>query len=160
MKLRKATIKDMKDLDEIRGEKLPKRHKSRLKQQKEGKAIYFIAFEGKNPVGHVFVVLEGNEKFHNSPILQDLWVKESFRKHKFGTKIIQETEKKLKKLGYDKIGIDVEIKEKWIKSFYEKIGFNVIGKPHKTRWTDKDTNKKVVEFVFHLEKGLRKNNNV
>jgi len=145
----------MKDLNIIRKEKLRKLHNSRLKLQKEGKALYLIVYIKNKPVGHVFVHLKGNEKYHSCPTLQDLFVKENLRRKKIGARILKKVERKLKSKGHKKVGLDVETKEKWLLFFYEKIGYKIIGKPHKQTWTQKDSGKKMNTVVFHLEKKLK-----
>ena len=98
MKIEKATKKDLKELDKIKGCKMPKLHISRLEQQKKRKAIYFIAYEKNKPVGHVFVYLKGNENYHSCPTLQDVFVKETERKKGFGRMLMNKVEQKLKNL--------------------------------------------------------------
>jgi GNAT superfamily N-acetyltransferase len=155
MKIRKATKKDMKNLDKIKGEKLPKLHNSRFALQKEGKAIYFIAFEKDNPLGHVLIVLDGNEKYHTCPILQDLFITQSKRKEGKGRLLLEKIESKIKDIGYRKIGLDVETKEKWLKRFYKREGYKIIGKTHQQIWIQKDSGKKMATRVWHMEKILK-----
>jgi len=155
MKICKATNKDLNDLNIIREKKLIKLHNSRFELQKKDKAFYFIAYIKNKPVGHVFVVLEGNEKYHTCPTLQDLFVKENLRRKKIGSKILKKVETKLKKICYKKVGLDVETREKWLLSFYNKMDYKIIGKPHRQNWIQKDSGKKMNTIVYHLEKRLK-----
>jgi len=153
--LRKLNTGDLKFLNEIRGKELPKLHYDRFTEQDKGESIYLIAFQDGRPVGHVYVKFEGDEEYHNSPVLQDLYVSEELRGKKIGTQIIQETEKYLKELGYNEISIDVETNKEWIKQFYEKQEFGLKSGPHKQSWIEKDTEEEINIDVFHLEKKIK-----
>lgn len=152
--LRKAKVDDINFLNEIRGKESSKLNDDRFIEQDKGKSLYLLAFQEGKPVGHIYVRFSGSEKYHNCPILQDLYVSKKFRGRGIGTKIVQDTELYLKNLGYGKISLDVETNEEWVRKFYEKQGFKLKSGPHKIFWTEKDTNEKINMQVFHLEKEL------
>ena len=154
--LRKANIKDLKNIFEIRGEKLPKLQEERFSKQKKKESLYLISFIGGKPAGYVYIEFKGSEKHHTCPNLQDLYVKKALRGKEIAKQILQKTESFLKKLGYLKIGLDVETEEKWIKNFYEKQGFKIKGKPKKISWFEKDLGKEINLDVFYLEKEIKK----
>ncbi len=145
---------DLKYLNEIRGKELPKLHASRFAEQKENKAVYLIAFKDEWSVGCVYVKFESSEKYHTCPMLQDLYVKSEFRGQGIAVQIIKQTEKYLKELGYNEIGIDVETSEEWIRQFYEKQGFKLKSGSHKQSWIEKDSGKEIIMNIFHLEKRI------
>lgn len=153
--LRKANKSDLHNLDIIRNNKLRELHKSRLKKQAEQKAEYLIAFNGKKPIGHLFVNYKSKRDWHNCPILEDLYVKDEEREKGIGKTIMLLTEGHLKKLGFHKVGIDVETHEVWIRKFYKKLGYKLVSGPHKLIWINKDAkNKRETEIVYHLRKTL------
>lgn len=152
--LRKTRKGDEAVLDEIRDDRSPKLHTERLHQQEKGKALYLAAFIEKIPVGHIFISLDGTEEYHTSPVLQDLYVKKSLREQNLGTKIIQETERFLKKTGFGKVSLDVETRNDWIQKFYEKQGYKTKSGPHKQSWIERDLGKNVEIKTIYLEKDI------
>jgi len=150
----KAKKENIKDIYQIRKRKLPLLQKARFTEQDKKESLYLIAFQPKKPVGYVYIKLKGSERHHTCPNIQDLYVKEELRKKGIAKQILQETEDFLKKLGYSKIGLNVETKEKWIKNFYENQGFKIQGNFKKISWIEKDEKKNITLKVFYLEKKL------
>ena len=153
--VRKVKPADLPAFEVIRGEQFPKQQKKRIRKQREGAALYLIAFEGKDPVGHVYIPYRDDSPYHYSyPVLQDLYVKKEKRRHGIGRKILRQAEARMRKLGYKKIGIGVEVHEYWIRKFYESAGFAVASEPHTESWTEEDTGRTVTIEVYHMRKDL------
>lgn len=152
--LRKARVEDFVLLDEIRGSSAPKLHTERLREQAEKKSLYLLAFIEEISVGHIYVVFKGTQEYHTSPVLQDLYVKKELREQKLGTKIIREAERALKELGHDKVSLDVETRNEWIRKIYEKQGFKLKSGPHRQVWTDLDSGERVRVEASYLEKRI------
>jgi len=151
--LREVTEEDLiNNLDIIRNEKLPKLHRERLNKQLEGKSVYFIAFEDKKPVGHIYVNHQGDYQY---PLLEDLFVKKTERKRGIAKEILRQVELYAEKQGYEKLGINSEVGENWVQQFYENIGFAITSGPHTQSWTEKDTGKIIVMNIYHLHKKLK-----
>jgi len=144
-------------LSKIRKEKLDKLHNERIEKQKNKKGLYLIALVQEKPVGYVYVSLEGTEKYHTSPVLQDLYVRMELREQKIGSKIIEKVESFLSKKGYVRASLDVEVKNGWIRHFYEKLGFELKSGPHLQSWREVDSDKKISIKTWYLEKDLVKN---
>ncbi len=155
LKFKLAKKSDLKNLEIIREEDINSIHLERINKQEQGKAEYLIAFDGKKPVGHLFIDYKSKSTWVKSPILVDLYVKQSERKKGLGLKIINYSLEKVKAKGYKKVGLDVETHEHWIRKFYEKLGFKKISGPHKSTYTIKEENNKVyTEITYFLEKEL------
>lgn len=155
VELRLANLNNLDDLLQVRKEKLRKLHTKRVSLQKQKKGFYLLAFVEKELVGYVYISLTGTEKYHSSPVLQDLYVKIDLREQGIGSKIIRAAEEFLMEQGYTKVSLDVETKNKWIKNIYEKLGFKKVSGPHLQRWTEVDSGKEVKVETWYLEKSLR-----
>ncbi len=146
---------DLDYLDEIRGGKLNFLHLKRIKQQEEGSAEYIIAFKDSIPIGHVFINYGGDCEWHECPVQEDLYVKESERRKGYAKMILKYVEDKVKKKGHKVIGLDVEIHEHWIKKFYESLSYKKVSGPHKLIYSSGEEGlKNVTEIVYHLRKVL------
>lgn len=153
--VRKAVSSDLHAFELIRGQKLPKLHKKRFRKQREGAAAYFIAFEGANPVGHVYIPYQDDSPYHYPyPVFQDLYVQKVKRRHGIGRELLRQAEARIRELNYKHIGIGVEVHEKWIRKFYESAGFVAVSEPHTESWTEEDTGKTVTIEVYHLRKDM------
>lgn len=152
---KQASKRELKDLDEIRAKKLHKLHLERIKRQTRGNTEYIIAYIGKEPVGHVFVNYESKRKWHECPIIEDLYVKENVREKGIAKRIMKYAEGRIKQRKFGKVGLDVETHEHWIRKFYETLGYLRVSRPHNLSYILKDNkNKKVTEKVIHLRKQL------
>ncbi len=155
LRFRYARKKDLASLDLIRETKLHQLHIDRITNQKKGNGEYILAFDKRSPVGHVFIDFKSPYEWHNCPIIVDLYVKDNERNKGFARKIMKYAEKRVKLKKYSLMGLDVETHEKWIRKFYEKIGYSFINGPHKLVYILKDkNNKKVVERVNHFQKRI------
>ena len=150
---RLANKKDLRLFDDIRNEKLHKLHLSRIKKQEQKKAEYFIVLQAKIPIGHVFI--NYNNQGCDYPVIEDLFVKEKSREQGIAKEILIFAENHVKQKGFPKVGLDVGVGEKWLRKFYEKMGYVVVSGPHTLTYILEDKeNKKVVEKVYHLRKKI------
>lgn len=148
--IRPAKFTDLDNFQKIRHWRLDKLHDYRLKQQANGDAEYLIAFLSDTPIGHLHVLF--NEKHCHCPILEDLYVKQKFRGRGLARKIVNEATKRLKKMGFKTVAIDVEVDKKWLKSFYESLRFVASGQTRLLSWREKDSGKTASCRVYHLVK--------
>ena len=152
----KINKSNMNLLDVIRGEELHKLHLDRIEKQMEGSVTYIIAFDKKEPVGHILITYEKSFSWHNYPAIEDLYVKENARHKGFAKQIMDHAESLVKQKGYNKICLDTETKEHWIRKFYESLGYKKISGVHELIYfiEQKDQRKKHIEYVNYFEKIL------
>jgi len=155
MKIRLTKKSDLIYLDKIRDKKLHKLHLKRIKTQERKEAEYLIAFYNKKPIGHVFINYKSKRRWHKSPIIEDLFIKDEEREKGYAKKIMLYAENLVKEKGFKTIELDVETNEKWIRSFYESLGYKKISGPHKLNYVLEDEgDKEITETVYHLKKSL------
>jgi len=153
--MKMATREDLKDLDIIRGKKLPKLHETRFKRQDHGKSKYYIFYSNKKPVGHVDVIFKSRIQYHKYPVLSDLYVKKSERGKGIGHEILRLVGRELKKQKNKYMSLDVETKEKPLQKFYLSAGFKISSGPHKQSWVEKDNrNKRIYVTILHMREKL------
>ncbi len=145
---RLADEEDMQLFQEIRGEKLPKLHMSRIRKQEKDEAEYFLVFQDGKPVGHIFI--HYRNKGYPYPLLEDLFVKKESRKQGIAKEILVFAEKCVRRKEFQKVGIDVGIDAGWLRRFYEKMGYSVVGEVHTI--TPVIEGRQVSEEVYHLKK--------
>ncbi|MBT4258251.1 GNAT family N-acetyltransferase [archaeon] len=153
---RETKSSDLGFLDEIRGEELHKLHLDRFENQKKGFVKYLIVFNGKNPIGHVLITFKNFYSWHKFPAIEDLYVKKEERKKKFAKQIMGYAEFLVKTKGHNKICLDVETHEFWIRSFYESLGYEKISGVHDLKYfvERNGINEECVEKVNYFEKSL------
>ena len=154
--LREATFNDLEMLDEIREDDLRELHLDRLKNQEQGHVTYIIAFDGQTPVGSVLITYKNSHGWHRFPAIEDLYVKDSEREKGVAKQLMVYAEDVVRKKHHPKICLDVETHEKWIRKFYESIGYRFVSGVHELRYTirKEDSVEEHVEHVNYFEKDL------
>jgi GNAT superfamily N-acetyltransferase len=123
-----------------------------MKRQKAGKAVYFLALLGKEPVGHIFLNYGKDNEWYEDVVLEDLYVRQDQRKKGFASEIMEYAERFVSQKGFSEMGLDVETHEHWIKKFYEGIGYVEVSGPHDLVYEGEKG--KVREKIVHLRKQL------
>lgn len=96
----------------------------RLEEMEEKKAIYLIAEEGTQVIGHVFIKFYGSQTEPEYPNMQDLYVEKGKRGKGVGTQLIYAAEHVAKKNGYSKISLAVNpTMNQKAESLYKKLGY-------------------------------------
>ena len=104
-------------------------HKEKLKEQEETDSLWLIAWIGENPVAHMQIRFDGSKarKVKNNlktcPHLEALGVTENMRKKGIATKLIKFAENLVKRKGFNKIGLSVEVNNDFLKRIYLRRGY-------------------------------------
>ncbi len=131
MKIRIAVHTDILQLTELKKpktegyrKKFAENQTKRLQEMDSGRAIYLIAEEDNQIIGHVFVKFYGSQTEPDYPNVQDLYVDEKQRNKGIGTQLIQEAERLAKEKGYKAISLAVNpTLNQQAKELYEKLGY-------------------------------------
>lgn len=99
----------------------------------ESMPFILLAVEGKTVMGTIMAA-KGNEDVSEkySPWLLMLFVKEEFRNKKLGTRLVEESCKRLKELGHSAVYINTSTAE----GFFKKLGWSFI---EETKWRNEKT---------------------
>lgn len=87
----------------------------KLKRDSE---LFFVVEENGTIIGAVMGSYDGRRGWMNH-----LAVDPAYQGNNFGRKIIEELEKRLKKIGCEKLNLLIEKDNEQVKGFYEKIGY-------------------------------------
>ena len=107
-------------------------HANRLAQAVQGKAVYFVAEDAGEIVGHVFLKFYGSETEPDCPNIEDLYVREDRRGSGIGSALLSRCEALLREKGYGRVGLSVnpELNPR-AKALYERLGYiNVSRAPY------------------------------
>ena len=128
MRIQKARKSDLKILNKhLFVESIPNLHNQKLKEQGKGESLWLIAWKNKLPLGHVQLRLK-KLKEKGCAHIESLGVKKDFRKKGIGTRLTKFAENLARKKGFKKIGLSVEINNKFLKELYSKMGYKDWGK--------------------------------
>ncbi|HEX6358519.1 GNAT family N-acetyltransferase [Actinophytocola sp.] len=118
------------DLDILVGELGQRRFfEDRLSRQNEHLGMLLTAWRGDRPIGVVYLWLEDAEEAEllrhlpGTPILNHLEVHPDHRGVGTGTKLIEEAERRLRMLGFDKVALAVEKTNSGAARLYERLGY-------------------------------------
>lgn len=145
MKIKKATLKDIKKILELSIEfdlEYFKKYKIRdfppikdLAKQKKRifekdlrnkKGVIFVAEESKSYIGYIFTIkgIPRDKTLKSKAYISDLYVKKEFRGKSIAKKLILESERWCKKQNVNEVFIDVNVKNFGAKKLYKKMKFN------------------------------------
>ena len=85
---------------------------------------YLVAWEGGVPVGHAHL-----DWRHDPPELQDVFVAESHRRRGIAVRLSREAEQRVRRRGFDRIALDVDVDAPGPRALYEKLGYREKGTP-------------------------------
>ncbi len=109
------------------------KHRARLDRQDRGEALYFIAWRGATPSGHLLVDRGGTEdepirsQLPDCPNLEDLFVMPDFRSRAIGSMLLDAAITAAREAGYTQLGLGVAIDNPGAIRLYERKGFQDSG---------------------------------
>ena len=124
-----------------------KKHRQRLDAQREGKAVYLVAWDGKLPVGHALLKWDGADdppiadKVRGCPDIEDVFVCPDFRSRGVGTRLLNAAERTARQRGYARVGLGVNIDNTRARGLYDRRGYRDAGLgEYQIRWKYTDRN--------------------
>jgi GNAT superfamily N-acetyltransferase len=149
---RKVKKSDLRFLEKIRDADLKELHLERIKNQNKKLVDYIIAFREEDPIGLILITYKNFHAWHKYPALEDLYIEKEERKKGFAKQIMIHAQNIIKKKGFKKACLDVETHEKWIRKFYESLGYKKISGVHDLKY--EINGNQVIEKVNYFEKKL------
>lgn len=131
MRIRKAELKDKKAVSDLYYQLYPK-HKGSKKiipiEVLEAKSLLFLADEKKKPIGFVWgtFINYGISKYG---YIDELFVEKEFRRQEAGTFLIKTILGEFKKLKAWAVFVSTSRENKWVRTFYNKVGFKLCKGP-------------------------------
>ena len=108
----------------------------RISRQHKHLGTLLIAWRGGLPIGVIYLWLEDAEEaelrehLRGVPILTHLEVHPDHRGDGTGTKLIESAERRLRRLGHDRVALAVEVTNQRAARLYERLGYDEW--PHST----------------------------
>jgi GNAT superfamily N-acetyltransferase len=137
--IRRATENDLPGFGD---EPSPHLLADRLRRQRDGVGELWIAVEGDQPVGVVYLWLDDaieeivREHLPGVPLIMNLWVRWDRRGRGVGTGLMTAAEARLRELDYTQVALGVDVKNRMALRLYERLQYS--------EWGDVDT--VLVEF--------------
>ena len=108
------------------------KHSRRLARQQRGEGLYLIAWDGPDPIGHVFVEWPSafSEPFgppelalHTVPYFLDFYVLPAYRSQGVGTRVLTTLERTCVEHGYHRLCCAVAADNPRARALYERNGY-------------------------------------
>jgi len=150
-KIRKATLKDIKQLIKVKPSLTDEHIVERLKRQGEGLVEYLVLEVNNEIVSFILLKWHGKETHPEYPDMEDLFTREDQRAKGYATTLIKECEKLARERGFKKIGLaaNPDLNEN-ARKLYEKLDYHHDGGKS---YVDGIYNG-VEDWVINLEKSL------
>ena len=109
------------------------KHRDRLDRQDRGGVLYFIAWRGSTPTGHLLLEWGGSgdlphrSRLQDCPNLEDLFVMPEYRRMGVGSTLLDAAITAAGEAGYAQIGLGVAVDNPGATRLYEQIGFQDSG---------------------------------
>ena len=109
------------------------KHRDRLDRQDRGEVLYFIAWRGNTPTGHLLLEWGGSgdlprrSRLQDCPNLEDLFVMPKFRRLGVGSMLLGAAITAALEAGYAQMGLGVAVDNPGATRLYEHIGFQASG---------------------------------
>lgn len=110
------------------------KHDQRWQQQQQGNAVYLIARQQGQPVGHAYLKWHGaddpqvvQQRIGLCPDLEDIFVLGHWRSHGIGSALIRMAEALVTAQGFQSIGLSVSIENPAARRLYERLGYQDAG---------------------------------
>lgn len=124
IKIRKATNKDILEIQKLRPDLTVDKIKERLDSQDKKEAEFLVLEKDGEIVSFVVLKWTGKKTHPEYPDMADLYSKKEERNKGYGTSLIKECERQVKEKGFYKIGLCVNPTLNPVaKSFYENQGY-------------------------------------
>ena len=107
MHIRKAEPSDLQKIVLLKESDQATIFQNRIKEMSEGKALYLVADDNDEVVGHAFLKLYGTPSIPQYPSVDDLAVRIDQRRKGIGTQLLQKCEEIVKEKGFTQMGIQV-----------------------------------------------------
>ena len=139
--------------------KMPDLHRERLESQRREEAVYFFAWVGEAPVGHVLLRWPSTLGV-DAAELEDLGVDEPWRRRGVGTQLVARCEDEAVARGFVRIALNVGIDNGIARAFYGQRGYREMSAdaPHRITWPHREETGAVVaaeEWCTTFTKELR-----
>ncbi len=109
------------------------KHRARLDRQDRGEVLYFIAWRGATPSGHLLLEWGGTEdepissSLLDCPNLEDLFVMPELRSQGIGSMLLDAAITAVREAGYTQLGLGVAVDNAGAIRLYEQKGFQDSG---------------------------------
>jgi ribosomal protein S18 acetylase RimI-like enzyme len=106
----------------------PLLHEARAQLQREGRAVYLVAWNDDEPLGHGLLRLPPlpnvpHPQVEDVPQVEDLLVAAGCRSRGIGTRLLGELEQEARKRGFDRISLAVGVTNARARRLYERHGY-------------------------------------
>jgi ribosomal protein S18 acetylase RimI-like enzyme len=106
----------------------PLLHEARAQLQRDGRAVYLVAWDGETPVGHVLLRLPpldppAHPRVDGVPQVEDLLVAAGCRSRGVGTRLLDELERDARRRGYGRVSLAVGTRNVRARRLYEERGY-------------------------------------
>lgn len=109
------------------------KHRVRLAMQQQGQALYLVAWQGEEPVGHVLLKWDGTvdepmaSQLADCPDIEDLWVRPDLRSRGIGSLLLGTAEDLARQRGFSQVGLGVGIDNLRALALYQRRGYQDSG---------------------------------
>lgn len=106
----------------------PLLHEARAELQREGRALYLIAWDEDTPLGHALLRLPPlsavpHPRVDDVPQVEDLLVAAGRRSRGVGTRLLDELEREARRRGFNRISLAVGVTNTGARRLYERQGY-------------------------------------
>lgn len=114
-------------------------HDVRLKQQREGKILYLVAWLGDVPVGHLSIEWTGDgaapPDLQGIATIADFRVGPAHRSRGIGSRLMDAAEAEIRARGHPRAVVAVGISNEGARRLYERKGYRLTGSASFLSWT-------------------------
>jgi len=96
-----------------------------LSRLDQGNGFYLVAWNGDEPVGHAHLALT------DPPELQDVSVREAYRRRGVATALTEAAEREVRERGFDRLRLTVGVDNQAAQALYRRRGYGECGVPPK-----------------------------
>jgi len=112
-------------------------HRERFDRQESGEALYLTAWDGPDPVGHLFLLWQADpfivEEVPAVPGIGGLNVREDRQSRGIGTALTLEAERRIVERGERRAALAVAVDNVRARDLYDRLGYSVVGRPRRKR---------------------------
>jgi len=106
----------------------PLLHEARAQLQRDGRAVYLVAWNDETPLGHALLRLPPlgallHPRVDDVPQVEDLLVAEGCRSSGVGSRLLDELDGEARRRGFDRISLAVGTTNQGARRLYERHGY-------------------------------------
>jgi GNAT superfamily N-acetyltransferase len=106
----------------------PLLHEARAQLQRDGRAVYLIAWRNGTPLGHALLRIPPlgrlpHPHVEDVPHVEDLLVADGHRSNGVGTRLLDALEQEARRRGYDRLALAVGTANEGARRLYERLGY-------------------------------------